>query len=121
MRRSRGVDNGTTSAVGSPTYARTLVSGLRHVHRPFEPADRGYKGCLNFTEGDVVMYAGGLLTTLLILGLVLLVTSLAMVIAEPRGMKAPPNRENPGDITRRLRSQGPRGRVGRGSGDRSKG
>ncbi|ACU71486.1 hypothetical protein Caci_2568 [Catenulispora acidiphila DSM 44928] len=52
------------------------------------------------------MYAGGLLAALLILGLVLVVTSLAMVISEPRAIKEPRTRENPSDITRRLRAQG---------------
>ena len=60
------------------------------------------------------MYAGGLLALLLMLGLVLLVTVLAMVISEPRGLDAPSAREHPSDITRRLRAQGPRGRRGSG-------
>lgn len=60
------------------------------------------------------MYAGGLLALLLMLGLVLLVISLAMVISEPREMKAPSAREHPSDITRRLRPQGSRDRRGSG-------
>ncbi|MEZ0112458.1 hypothetical protein ABH920_006480 [Catenulispora sp. EB89] len=63
------------------------------------------------------MYAGGLLATLLILGLILLVTTLAVVISEPRNVGAPNTREDPADVTRRLRGQGTRGgrRAGRGS------
>lgn len=49
------------------------------------------------------MYAGGLLATLLILGLLLLVTTLAVVISEPRDARTPHTREDPADITRRLR------------------
>jgi hypothetical protein len=56
------------------------------------------------------MYAGGLLATLLILGMFLLVISLAMIISEPRDAQAPQARQEPGDITRRLRSQAMRGR-----------
>jgi len=56
------------------------------------------------------MYAGGLLALLLMLGLVLLVISLAMFISEPREMKAPSAREHPSDITRRLRAQASRDR-----------
>ena len=56
------------------------------------------------------MYAGGLLATLLILGIILFVTLLVAVISEPRDVKAPRTREDPSDITRRLRSQGTRGR-----------
>lgn len=55
------------------------------------------------------MYAGGLLATLLILGLLLLMMTLVVVISEPRGIRTPHTRENPGDITRRLRSQKARG------------
>jgi hypothetical protein len=64
------------------------------------------------------MYAGGLLATLLILGLILLVTTLAVVISEPRDVGAPRTREDPSDITRRLRAQKMRGgrRVGSGGG-----
>lgn len=54
-------------------------------------------------KGDIVMYAGGLLATLLILGLLLLVTTLAVVISEPRDARTPHTREDPADITRRLR------------------
>ena len=56
------------------------------------------------------MYAGGLLATLLILGMFLLVISLAMVISEPRDVEAPEARRDSADITHRLRSQGERGR-----------
>ena len=56
------------------------------------------------------MYTGGLLTTALILGIVLIVVLLAMVISEPRNVEAPRTREDPSDITRRLRPQGTRSR-----------
>ncbi|MEY9857904.1 hypothetical protein ABH935_003517 [Catenulispora sp. GAS73] len=46
------------------------------------------------------MYAGGLLATLLILGMIFLVTALAVVISEPRHVGAPRTREDPSDITR---------------------
>lgn len=61
------------------------------------------------------MYAGGLLALLLLLGIVLVVTLLAVVISEPRDA-APGTRENPSDITRRLSAQGARGgkRGGKG-------
>lgn len=62
------------------------------------------------------MYAGGLLTTLLILGMVLLVLWLCTVISAPRNVEAPNARENPADITRRLRTQGTRSRKRAGSG-----
>jgi len=62
------------------------------------------------------MYTGGLLATLLILGLLLLVTVLAVVISEPRDVGAPRTREDPSDVTRRLRSQGARGRRHAGDG-----
>ncbi|MEY9895520.1 hypothetical protein ABIA35_006421 [Catenulispora sp. MAP12-49] len=61
------------------------------------------------------MYAGGLLATVLILGLILLVTMLAVVISEPREVRAPHTRENPADMTRRLRGQKTRGGKRAGS------
>jgi hypothetical protein len=82
--------------------------------RSFEPADHGYKGNLDTTKGDVVMYTGGLLATLLLLGIVLVVILLAVVISEPRDV-SPSTRENPSDITRRLRSQTAPGRKPAGS------
>jgi len=51
------------------------------------------------------MYAGGLLATLLILGLVLLVISLAVIISEPRNTEAPRALEHPAEVTRRLRAE----------------
>lgn len=64
------------------------------------------------------MYAGGFLATLLLLGMVLLVVLMAAIISEPRDAKAPRTREEPGDITRRLRPQAARGsrRVKSGGG-----
>lgn len=66
------------------------------------------------------MNTGGLLATLLMLGLVLLVISLAVLVSEPRNLDAPRTREDPSDITRRLNPQGARGRgraaSGRGGG-----
>jgi hypothetical protein len=68
------------------------------------------------------MYTGGLLATLLILGLILLVTMLAVVISEPRNIGAPRTREDPSSITRRLRSQKTHGSRRGGSGsDNAKG
>lgn len=64
------------------------------------------------------MYTGGLLATLLLLGIVLVVTLLAVVISEPRNV-SPGTRENPSDITRRLRPQAASGRKRAGS-DESK-
>lgn len=60
------------------------------------------------------MYAGGLLATLLILGLLLLIISLVVLISEPRHVGGPSAREHPADITRRLRRQAGRERAGRG-------
>lgn len=67
------------------------------------------------------MYAGGLLATLLILGLLLLILALAVLISEPRNAAAPRTREHPADVTRRLRTQTVRTRRSDGRGDGTKG
>lgn len=61
------------------------------------------------------MYTGGLIATLLLLGILLVVTLLAVVISEPRDV-SPRTRENPADITRRLRTQAAPGRKRADSG-----
>jgi hypothetical protein len=55
------------------------------------------------------MNSGGLFAVLLLLGIVLLVTVLAVMVSEPRDVGAPRTREDPAAITRRLRRRGPAG------------